>query len=218
MHTFVSTPFRSQVGQLLRLAAPMIGMTVSRMAMGFIDFLMVSQLGTAAQAAISPATVLVFSVVCIGMGAASSVQTFASQSDGRGEPEQGSGYAWQTVYIGFVLMLLVWPIITVVAPFFNWVGELAGHDPQVRRLEIEYTEIALWCAMPSVVCAGLNGFFNGIQRPSVSLVAVLVSLVFNVVANYALIFGNLGFSEMGIRGAAVAHLQGHRYPDWMAGS
>ena len=82
MHTFVSTPFRSQVGQLLRLAAPMIGMTVSRMAMGFIDFLMVSQLGTAAQAAISPATVLVFSVVCIGMGAASSVQTFASQSDG----------------------------------------------------------------------------------------------------------------------------------------
>ena len=204
MHTFVATPFRIQISQLLRLAAPMIGMTVSRMAMGFIDFVMVSQLGTQAQAAISPATVLVFSVVCIGMGAASSVQTFASQSDGRGEPEQGSAYAWQTFYIGFVLMLIVWPVTHLVAPFFNAVGEFAGHDPEVRRLEIEYTQVALWCAMPSVVCAGLNGFFNGIRRPSVSLIAVLVSLVFNIVANYALIFGNFGFPEMGIKGAAVA--------------
>ena len=67
---------------LLTLALPIMGMTISRMLMGFIDFAMVSQLGTTAQAAISPATTLIFVVSCLGMGIANGVQTFVSQADG----------------------------------------------------------------------------------------------------------------------------------------
>ena len=51
---------------LLKLAMPIIGLMVSRMAMGFIDFVMVSRLGTDAQAAISPATIFVFALACLG--------------------------------------------------------------------------------------------------------------------------------------------------------
>ena len=43
----------SPTWQLLRLALPIIVMTLSRMLMGFIDFVMVSWLGTDAQAALA---------------------------------------------------------------------------------------------------------------------------------------------------------------------
>ena len=127
----------SLTAQLLRLALPIIAMTASRMVMGFIDFAMVSVLGTEAQAAISPASILVFAFISFGIGMASTVQTFSAQADGRGEPEQGSAYAWQTFYMAAVFGLLVWPLISFVPSFYEWIGDLAHHAPNVRRMEIE---------------------------------------------------------------------------------
>ena len=181
---------------------PIIGITVSRMLMGFIDFAMVSRLGTEAQAAISPASVIVFSVLCLGMGATSTVQTFAAQAMGRGEPREGSAYAWHGVYIAVGFGLLIWPITRAVPGFYQWVGGMADHEAGILALEIDYTRIALWSFTPAVMSVALNGFFLGIQRPRISLISILISIVFNIVANYALIFGHFGFPAMGIRGAA----------------
>ncbi len=194
----------SATAELLKLAMPIIGMMVSRMLMGFIDFVMVSRLGTDAQAAISPATIFVFALACLGMGAAQSVQTFVSQADGRGEPEKGGGYAWQVYYIAAICGIATLPIVLTTDIWFGWLASFGGHEPGVAALEVDYIRIALWSVAPAVVCAGLTGFFNGIQRPGLSLIAVLASLAINVLGNYALIFGNWGFPEMGIQGAAVA--------------
>jgi MATE family multidrug resistance protein len=194
--------------QLLRLALPIIGMMVSRMLMGFIDFVMVSQLGTEAQAAISPATIFVFALGCLGMGVANSVQTFVSQADGRGEPRQAGAYAWQSLYIAAIFGLLTWPVVTTTSTWFGWVAHLAHHKPAVAAMEVQYIEIALWSVPLAVLSMGLNAFFMGIQRPRVALLAVILSLVVNASGNYLLIFGKLGFPEMGIAGAAVATVIG----------
>jgi len=195
---------QNQTLALLRLALPMIGMMVSRLLMTFIDFAMVSVLGTEAQAAISPATVFVFVVGCLGMGVAHAVQTFVSQAAGRGEPQQAGGYAWQSFYIAGVIGLLAFPLAATTETWFGWIAALGEHTPQVAAMEVQYVEIGLWSVAPSIVCIGLNGFFNGVQRPRIALIAVLASLVVNVVGNWLLIYGNLGFPRMEIAGAAVA--------------
>ena len=187
---------------------PIIGMTVSRMAMGFVDFWMVSQLGTEAQAAISPATVFVFALACLGMGAAQSVQTFVSQADGRGEPWRGGAYAWQSFYLALLCGLATLPVAWSTPAWLGTFASWAGHAPGVARLEIDYVQIALWSVAPATVCAGLNGFFMGIQRARVGLVAVLISLVVNVLGNWVLIYGHLGFPAMGVAGAAIATVIG----------
>lgn len=189
---------------LLVLAAPIIAMTVSRMLLGFIDFVMVSQLGTEAQAAVSPASLFVFVLGCVGLGIANAVQTFVSQADGRGEPDQAGGYAWQTFYIAgaFALLTLLAALTTDI--WFSSLAAFAGHAPAVAHMEADYVRIALWSVPPSIVCIGLNGFFSGVQKPWIAFVAVVVSLVTNVIGNWLLIFGNLGFPELGIAGAAYA--------------
>lgn len=195
---------RSYTLELLHLAMPMIGMMVSRLLMTFIDFAMVSQLGMQAQAAISPASIFVFAIGCIGMGVAHAVQTFVSQADGRGEGRIAGAYAWQSFYIAAAFGLAVVPVILTTPTWFGWIARVGQHAPAVAAMEIEYVSVSLWAIPFTVVCVGLNGFFNGVQKPRITLVAVLVSLVVNFVGNWVLIFGNLGFPALGIGGAAIA--------------
>ncbi len=192
------------VRELLWLAGPLVAVTASRMLMGFIDFVMVAKLGTDAQAAMSPATLLIWAFICLGMGMATSVQTFASQADGRGEPERGPAYACQCIYIGLGFGLLTWPATQLIPGLYEWMGSVAHHAPAVRAMEIQYTHIAVWSMIPAVMAAGMEGFFNGIQRPRVTLAAVLVSLTTLVIGNYLLIWGRFGLPPMGIAGSAIA--------------
>lgn len=196
---------RRPLAELLALAAPMIGISISRMAMGFIDFAMVSALdSTAAQAAISPATLLVFAIGCIGMGIAQSVQTYVSQADGRGEPERCGGYAWQVFYIALAMLVVTLPLVLTTRIWFGALGVQFAHPADMLEQEIRYLQIALWSIAPAVVCMGLENFFNGIKRPNVALVAVLASLVVNVIGNWVFMWGKLGMPELGIAGAALA--------------
>ncbi|MCK5557438.1 MAG: MATE family efflux transporter, partial [Candidatus Hydrogenedentes bacterium] len=50
----------------------------------------------------------------------------------------------------------------------------------------------------------LSGFFQAVSRPRIPMIVVVFSNLLNVVLDYVLIFGKLGFDPMGIRGAAAA--------------
>lgn len=193
---------RTEIRRLIRLGLPIIGTTLSGMLLGFTDFVMVSRLGTEATAAISPCTMLLYSVLCLGLGMSNSVQTFSAQAVGRKQPKEAAAYAWQSLYVAMLFALLAYPVTTAMPRLWA----LVGHEPTVQAMEVAYSEVVLWCMPLAILCVGLEGFFNGIQRPKVALVSVLAAVVFNVIANYVFIFGKLGVPAMGIRGAAVATL------------
>ncbi|MCA9243162.1 MAG: MATE family efflux transporter [Phycisphaerales bacterium] len=189
---------------LLRLAAPLVGMTITRFLMGFIDFAMVSWLGTTEQAAISPATMVAFVIGCVAMGITTAVQAFVSQADGRGERYVAGAYAWQSLYIALIFGAIGVPLGLTTEYWFGPIAALGKHTPQVAELEIAYIQISMLFLAPVIASIGLNGFFMGIQRPGVALTATLVALVINAFANWVLIFGNLGFPKLGVAGAAIA--------------
>lgn len=191
---------RQELRKLLMLAGPNVLLMVTRMLMGFVDFTMVSDLGTAATAAISPATILVFNVMVLGMGLATSAQTFAAQCFGRGEKRKAVAYAWQTIYFALIFLLLSAPMSMMSTAIWRWLGA----EPEVARLSADYCRIAFWSMGPAIIAFGFEGFFNGIQKPRVALISAIVALGVNIVVNYALIYGNWGFPAMGIQGAAYA--------------
>ncbi len=193
---------RTEIRRLIRLGLPIIGTTMSGMLMGFTDFVMVSRLGTEATAAISPCTMLLYSILCLGLGMSNSVQTFSAQAVGRRSPKEAAAYAWQSLYVALVFAMLAYPATQAMPWLWDWVG----HETAVQAMEVAYSEVVLWCMPFAILCVGLEGFFNGIQRPKVALVSVLAAVVFNVIANYVFIFGKFGVPAMGIRGAAVATL------------
>lgn len=191
---------------LLALAAPIIGITLSRMLMGFADFFQVSYLGTAATAAISPATMFVFTGLCLGMGAVTSVQTYTSQSVGRGKPREAGAYAWQAMYVAVASLVLAYPMVRYADRFWDLINPDAPAD--VRALQLAYCRVALWSIPLGIACSGLEAFFNGIHKSGVALRAIIAALAVNVVGNYLLIFGKFGLPQMGIQGAAIATVIG----------
>jgi MATE family multidrug resistance protein len=187
---------------LLALALPIIASMCSRTAMSFVDFVMVSQLGTEAQAAILPAGILLFCVFGFGMGVLTAVNTFVSQALGRRDFSACGAFAWQGVHLSLATALAVLPLWPLVPPFFAWVG----HEPQVQAMEVAYVQIGLLSAAPTLASVALANFFNGIHRPAVGLWSTILANLFNIAGNYVLIFGKLGAPALGVAGAAWATL------------
>jgi len=185
---------------LLVLAGPIIGMMISRTVMSFADFIMVSKISDDAMAAVMPAGISVWCMVCFGFGVVTVTNTFVSQALGKGEFSECSRYSWQGLYLAGLIGLVVLPAWWL-AP---WYFSVAGHEPEVQRLEIIYFRVSLFGIMPAIAANVVTNFFNGVHRPSVGLAAAVIANSFNIGANYVLIFGKLGFPEMGIAGAAWA--------------
>jgi MATE family multidrug resistance protein len=191
-------PEETSIRYMLKLAAPMIVTTVSFTIMQFVDRYMVSLLGTEALAAILPAGFVSFVPASFAMAAFTSVNTFVSQSLGRGEKHQCPNYFWQAIYMGLAYTLLVLAIMWPTAPA---IFKILGHPAEVVELEVIYLRIMLYAQFLTVLVWSSNQFFMGIHRPIIIMYAALVSQIVNIAVNYILIFGKLGFPAMGIAGA-----------------
>jgi len=79
-----------------------------------------------------------------------------------------------------------------------------GQPEELLPLMRPYLVIQV-CSLPFMVLAGaFRQFTDSINDTAVAMSVMLVGNVWNIVGNWLLIFGNLGFPEMGIEGAAWA--------------
>lgn len=183
------------------MSVPIIMGIFSFAIMRFVDTWMVAQLpGDTALAAVGQAGLATFTLATFFVGVAGCVSTFASQSIGRGQPQNAARYAWQGIYIAWAAgfaVLAWWPLAD---PLFYSLG----HPPHVAELESVYFRIRLlgfifisWqCAMAS--------FFQAVHRPHVPMMGAVFANLLNAVLDYLLIFGSFGFPRLEIAGAAWA--------------
>ncbi|MFC1676145.1 MATE family efflux transporter [Planctomycetota bacterium] len=188
----------TSLGYMLRLSAPMIVTNISFTIMQFVDRFMVSRLGTEALAAILPAGILSFVPASFAIGLMTSVNTFVSQSLGRGNKKDCSNYCWQVIYMGLayfsVTFLILWPNA-------GFIFRMLGHERAIVAMEVVYLRIMLYAQFLAVFIWASSQFFMGIHRPIITMYAAIVSQAVNIGANYILIFGKFGFPAMGIAGA-----------------
>ncbi len=183
---------------MLKLAAPMVVTNISFTVMQFVDRFMVSRLGTEALAAILPAGIISFVPVSFAIGVMTSVNTFVSQSLGRGLKKDCSKYCWQAIYMGLAYISITAVIMWLAAP---QIFRALGHEAAVVNLEVVYLRIMLYSQFLAVFTWSSSQFFMGVHRPIITMYAAVVGQVVNVAANYVLIFGRFGFPAMGIAGA-----------------
>lgn len=188
----------TSLGHMLRLAGPMVVATTSFTIMQFVDRYMVSQLGTTELAAILPASIVSFVPGTFAIGVMTSLNTFVSQSLGRGRRKDCANYYWQMIYVGIAYFLLVMAIMWPAAP---WIFKLMSQPTEVAHLEVIYLRIMLYAHVLAVFNWASGQFFMGVHRPIITMYASLCGQAVNVVANYALIFGKFGLPRMEIAGA-----------------
>ncbi len=131
---------------------------------------------------------------------ASYLMTFVAQYFGAREQHKIGPAVWQALYVSLVGGVLFLGLIPLSPMLFRWIG----HSSSLIPLEIEYFDSICYSALPAAIVAACSAFFSGLGRTQVVIGINAVGLVTNVIFDYLLIFGNLGFPAWGVAGAGYA--------------
>jgi len=185
---------------IIAISLPIIAGMAGRTIMMFCDRLFLAHHSQLELQASLPAGILSFTLLSILFGTVSYSSTFVSQYFGAGDREGCSRSLAQGLY----LTMFSAPILAAITIPGSMLLNLSGHAPEVLALEQTYFRILMLSASGPVFTAAASSFWNGRGKTVPAMVAVLIGAGINIVLDYVMIFGKLGFPEMGIKGAAIA--------------
>jgi multidrug resistance protein, MATE family len=195
-----SSPAPVRLGVLLTLAWPIVLSRSTQAIIGFCDALMTAPLGEGALAATTAGALNVFSIAILPMGVAFIVQSFAAQLSGAGDLVGARRYGWYGLILSGVAGLLAVVSIPLVGPVLG----LFDYEPAVGELMGDYMAIRLASLGAIVGMEAIGNWFGGLGNTRQQMVASVMAMVANVVLNWVLIYGELGFPALGVQGAALA--------------
>jgi MATE family multidrug resistance protein len=181
------------------LAYPLILGHLSFTLQTFVDRLFLTWYSPEAVAGAVTGLFAVWAIVALFTGTGEYLTTFVAQYLGAARPERIGAAMWQGIYFSAAAGAFIALLSPLAGPTFD----LAGHEPLLRRYEVEYARTLMLGAFPVILMATLSTFFAGRgETRAILWVNVLATLV-NMAFDYVLIFGKAGFPEMGVTGAAL---------------
>ncbi|MDD9891905.1 MAG: MATE family efflux transporter [Gammaproteobacteria bacterium] len=191
---------RRRLNKILALALPIIGGMTSQNILNLVDTAFVGRLGDAALAAVGLGGFANFMAIAFITGLSSGVQAIAARRKGEGNTTEMAvglnGGLLLALGIGVPLTI----ILFLAAPFLF---PLLNGDPAVVELGVPYWQARL----AGMIFVGMNfcfrGYWNGVNQSGYYMRTLLMMHALNIFFNYALIFGNFGFPELGATGAGI---------------
>ncbi len=172
---------------------------------GMIDTMMVAGLGSYAVAAVGLTNQPKFIGLTIFFGINVAVSALVARR--RGENRRESAH--EILLTATALTILLCAVITVLfVVFAPQIMEMAGSNEDTHEAAVEYFQIIMGGMFFNVLTMIINAAQRGSGNTRISMTTNLTSSVVNVVFNYLLIGGHLGFPALGIRGAAIATVLG----------
>ncbi|WP_396635107.1 MATE family efflux transporter [Maribacter sp. R86514] len=187
--------FRYNVKLSVPVILGMLGHTFVQLA----DNIMVGQLGTAELAAVSLGNSFVFIAMSLGIGFSTAITPLVAEADGAGNKENAKSALKHGLVLCTVLGLTLFGLILLAKPIMY-----AMKQPlEVVELALPYLDLVAFSLVPLIIFQAFKQFSEGLSQTKYPMYATVVANIINIILNYLLIFGNFGFPEMGIVGAAI---------------
>lgn len=191
-----------ELSATLALGLPLIGAQLAQIAINATDTLMMGRLGPAPLGAGGLATTLVFLFVITGIGITAAVSVMIAQERGA-NPHAVRGVRRTVRQGGWIVSA-----IALVALVVLWNGQdvllLLGQDADLALRAEAYFRAAMWAVPFSLWFLVLRAFVSALERTVPILLVTLGAILANAGLNWILMFGNLGFPALGLRGAGIA--------------
>jgi MATE family multidrug resistance protein len=195
MHRSLSL-VRHEAGLLIRLTLPLLLAQLSQTAMGFVDTVMAGRYASVDLAAVAVGSSIFFPVFLFLLGLQSAVTPLVAQANGRGDAATVRRSIRLGMVVGCTAGVVLMPVLWAMQPFMVWIGVSAEVIPITTR----YLFAISWGLPLGGVFFALKGGGDGLARPRLSMIAGLVGLAVNIVANALFIYGRLGLPELGGEG------------------
>lgn len=172
---------------------------------GFIDTFMVSSIGPSAVAAIGLTTQPKFIALSLFIAIAISVSALVARRKGEDDKKMANQTMVTAMLISVILCLFVSLIFIIFTP---QILKLSGSSSETHDLGVTYFKIIIAGMIFNVITMVINSSQRGSGNTRISFTTNLVSSIVNIIFNYLLINGNLGFPKLGVTGAAIATVLG----------
>jgi MATE family multidrug resistance protein len=169
---------------------------------GFVDNIMVGQLGTAQLAAVSLGNSFIFIAMAIGIGFSTAITPLVAEADAEDDAVKAKSAFKHGLFLCTVLGIGLFLLVLLCKPLMYYMDQ----PEEVVAYAIPYLELVALSLFPLIVFQGFKQFADGLSMTRYPMYATLIGNVMNVVLNYILIFGKFGFPELGIVGAAYGTL------------
>ena len=173
-----------------------------------LDNLMVGSLGTEQMSGVSIVNQLIFVFSLALFGALSGAGIFTAQFFGKNDPD-GIRYTIRyKVIVTFLLFGIAIFIFNVFEePLINmFLHESDANADVMLTLEFakKYLKTILWGILPFCVAQIFSSTLRETGETVAPMVAGFIAVLTNCLFNWVLIFGKLGFPQLGVQGAAIA--------------
>ena len=205
MNSAINSPSSSQsaadhVRATLVLGLPLIGSHVAQFGLHVTDTIMLGWYGVVPLAAGVLGASSFFVMFILGSGFAKAVMPMVANAQAQRDEVQVRRVARMGLWLSVLFGMLILPV-------FWWSEAILlalGQATDVSALGQDYLRIAGFGMIPALLVMVLKSYLAALERTQVVLWVTVAAVPLNVAINWALIFGNWGAPELGVRGAAIA--------------
>lgn len=189
--------------QIIRLALPISASLLVPQINFFANTAFLGRYGETELAVNGVAGLFYLILSMVGYGLASGIQVIMARRAGEGKHEELSRSFANGIFLSLFISLCLMVLCLWMAPLLFG---LYLHSGEHALMSIDFLYLRVW-GLPFLMLTQLmNAFFIVQGKTRYLLVGSITAALVNILMDYALIFGNWGFPEMGLQGAALGSI------------
>lgn len=192
--------------EIIKISIPSVFELLFLTMAAIIDSKMVSSMGITAISAVSvtnqPSLFLMSIFFAVNIVASSLTARYIGRQD-----RDGANRIMMTALSVTLVFAIVVSVLSIL--FARQIMIICSNQPDTLESSIIYFRIIMGGLIFNVLFLAVNAVFRGCGKTNLTFVSNLVSCIVNVVMNYLLIDGHLGFPALKVRGAAIATVLGN---------
>ena len=183
-----------------KVAWPILVSLIMEQLLGMTDTAFLGRVGEVELAASAIAGVYCMAIFITGFGFGVGSQIIIARRNGEGNYAETGNIFWHGVYFLICLAVLV---IFLSELFSPWLLGLLIESPEISAAAMDYVRWRLVGLIFAFVTVMFRAFYIGTTQTATLTLNSIVMVLSNVVFNWILVFGKLGFPALGIAGAAI---------------
>jgi MATE family, multidrug efflux pump len=178
---------------VLQLGWPMVLTQLCIMANGFLDTAMAGHYDSVDLAGVSLGGNILWPIFLLFTGLTMALTPISSQLQGAKKTQQVGHQIRQGLWICVLTAAAILAALLNAAPIY----EFAGVDPAASAIAVGYLQAVAWGIPPVVFYVALRHVSEGLGQTRPPMIIAASVLPANAFLNYALIYGEFGFPELG---------------------
>jgi putative MATE family efflux protein len=184
-----------------KVALPIIISGVAQNVVTVTETMFLGRLGNIELGAAGNAGILYFLLVLSGMGFTTGAQIIIGRRNGEENYSQIGKVFDHCIYFIVPLSLLLFVFVKL---FSADLLESITKSKSILTASIAFLSYRIYVLLFAFILGTFIAFYVGTTKTKILIYVTLIMMLVNVFLDYSLIFGNLGFPKMGIKGAALA--------------